>query len=184
MNIQARLVVLYGPPGSGKLTVAEELAAITQFKLFHNHLTVNAVRALFEFGSPEFNRALWRVRLDLISAAAQSGADVILTLNSAHGPNSQFRDRLNDLETVISEHGGNVYCVHLEPRREVLHKRLLNPNRASQGKLMDTDRLSQLLEHWDSKPVDPLNLSIDNSELAPEVVARAIATHYNLVPNP
>ena len=38
-----KLVILYGPPGVGKLTVGRELAARTGFKLFHNHLTVDLV---------------------------------------------------------------------------------------------------------------------------------------------
>lgn len=46
-----KVVLLYGPPAAGKLTVAEELEKLTGFKLFHNHLTVNPVHALSEFGS-------------------------------------------------------------------------------------------------------------------------------------
>jgi hypothetical protein len=34
------LVFLYGPPAAGKFTVGRELAAITGFGLFHNHLTL------------------------------------------------------------------------------------------------------------------------------------------------
>lgn len=59
------LVVIYGPPASGKLTVAQELSAITGYKLFHNHLTVNAVAALFEFGTPEFTRLTQPMRSSL-----------------------------------------------------------------------------------------------------------------------
>ncbi len=39
-----KLVFIYGPPASGKLTVARELAALTGYKLFHNHLVVEALR--------------------------------------------------------------------------------------------------------------------------------------------
>jgi hypothetical protein len=71
------LVVIYGPPASGKLTVAQELSAITGYKLFHNHLTVNAVAALFEFGSAEFMRLLRHIPLALLSEAVLvDGLDV------------------------------------------------------------------------------------------------------------
>lgn len=43
------LVVIYGAPGVGKLTVARELARKTGYKLFHNHLTVDLVKSLFDF---------------------------------------------------------------------------------------------------------------------------------------
>lgn len=47
-----RLVFIHGPAASGKLTVAKELAALTGYPLFHNHLIVDALLAVFPFGSP------------------------------------------------------------------------------------------------------------------------------------
>jgi len=41
-----KLVFIYGPPASGKLTVARELATLTGYRLFHNHLIVDAVAAV------------------------------------------------------------------------------------------------------------------------------------------
>jgi len=49
-----RLVFLFGLPGSGKLTVAREPSALTGWKLFHNHLTVDLLLAVFPFGCKEF----------------------------------------------------------------------------------------------------------------------------------
>ena len=49
-----QLVFLHGPAAAGKLTVARALAARTGFALFHNHLVVDAVAAVFPFGSAEF----------------------------------------------------------------------------------------------------------------------------------
>ncbi|MBD0327065.1 MAG: AAA family ATPase, partial [Pyrinomonadaceae bacterium] len=46
-----KLIFLHGLPGVGKLTVARELAKLTGFKVFHNHLAVDLVESLFEFGS-------------------------------------------------------------------------------------------------------------------------------------
>ncbi len=47
-------VLLYGPPAVGKLTVANELAKLTDFKVFHNHLSIDLVEAVF----PEAHRLL------------------------------------------------------------------------------------------------------------------------------
>ncbi|MDV3459172.1 hypothetical protein RZN05_19400 [Sphingomonas sp. HF-S4] len=45
--------VLYGPPAAGKRTIARVIA---ELPLFHNHLVVDAVAAIFPFGAPEFVR--------------------------------------------------------------------------------------------------------------------------------
>jgi tRNA uridine 5-carbamoylmethylation protein Kti12 len=49
-----KLIFIYGLPATGKLTIAQELVAITGYKLFHNHLVVDLLQTVFEFGSPEF----------------------------------------------------------------------------------------------------------------------------------
>jgi tRNA uridine 5-carbamoylmethylation protein Kti12 len=49
-----RIVILCGLPGMGKLTIAKELARLTEYRVFHNHLVFDAVEALFPFGSPSF----------------------------------------------------------------------------------------------------------------------------------
>ena len=48
------LLFIYGPAAVGKLTVGRELAKLTGFRHFHNHLTVDAVMAVFDFGSESF----------------------------------------------------------------------------------------------------------------------------------
>ena len=49
-----KLIFLYGLPATGKLTVAMELAAMTGFRHFHNHLVVDLLLSVFDFGSPPF----------------------------------------------------------------------------------------------------------------------------------
>ena len=77
------LVYLYGPPAAGKLTIAERLAERNGWRLFHNHLTVNTITPVFDFGSPPFTEVLHRLRLDVFATAARSGVGLIFTNNSA-----------------------------------------------------------------------------------------------------
>jgi tRNA uridine 5-carbamoylmethylation protein Kti12 len=56
-------VMIYGPPGVGKLTVAMELSRLTGYKLFDNHVSIDWARTLFEFADPAFWPIVNRVRL-------------------------------------------------------------------------------------------------------------------------
>ena len=43
------LVLLHGRPASGKLTIANQLNALLGLRVFHNHLTIDVAKSLFEF---------------------------------------------------------------------------------------------------------------------------------------
>lgn len=66
------LVILYGAPGVGKLTVANMLARPTDYKIFHNHLTTDMVASLFPFGSAEAVRLTMAFRVEMIEEAAKA----------------------------------------------------------------------------------------------------------------
>ena len=73
------LVFLYGPPGVGKLTVGTELARLTGFRLFHNHLSVNLVSAVFERDSEIWLQLLRQIRRDVLTQAARHQVHLIMT---------------------------------------------------------------------------------------------------------
>jgi hypothetical protein len=110
------LIYLYGSPASGKLSVAEKLAELTGFTLFHNHVTVNAIGSVFPFGSEAYEAVLYRLRLDVFGTAAKTGTSLIFTNNSAWpGPNgrARFQAFSTDAEHAVETHGGRTVFIRL-----------------------------------------------------------------------
>src|SRR5689334_16095796 len=103
-----RFVFLYGPPGVGKLTVGRELAGLTGFKLFHNHLMVNAVQAVFPRGSDSWDRLIRECQCLVLAEAARAGVDLVMTW--AHGVSEDIPRRYTD---VVESNGGRVLFVRL-----------------------------------------------------------------------
>jgi hypothetical protein len=66
----AHLVVIFGPPASGKAAVGHALAAATGYRFFHNHLTADPAAALFGWGSERFERTVDAMRDLLFREAA------------------------------------------------------------------------------------------------------------------
>jgi hypothetical protein len=66
------LVFIYGAPAVRKLTVGLELAALTGFKVLHNHLTVNPLVAIFERSSAPYSRLLREFRVRMLEEAVES----------------------------------------------------------------------------------------------------------------
>ena len=78
-----KLVVIFGPPAVGKMTVGFELAKLTGLKLFHNHLTIELVLNFFDFSAPQFNKLVGEFRRRIFEEVAKSdfeGIDLYIRL--------------------------------------------------------------------------------------------------------
>lgn len=61
------LVCIIGPPAVGKMTVGRELCALTGFRLFHNHMSIEPLLGVFDVGAPSFNRLNRLIRRQVIA---------------------------------------------------------------------------------------------------------------------
>ena len=59
------LLVIIGPPAVGKMTVGRALCARSDFRLFHNHHTIEPLADVFGFGSPSFDQLKDELRRDV-----------------------------------------------------------------------------------------------------------------------
>ena len=133
---QMQLIFLHGAPAVGKLTVARELAALTGFRLFHNHLTVDLVTSLFPFGSESFILLREQIWLAAFAEAARSGVSLIFTFN----PERTVRERfIQDALDTVGSAGGRVIFVELTCTAEELERRMEDPSRKEFGKLASVE---------------------------------------------
>lgn len=75
-----RLLLIIGPPAVGKMTVGREIAARSDFRLFHNHHTIEPLVEVFGYGSAPFNVLNSEFRRRVIEEAARNDVDLIFTL--------------------------------------------------------------------------------------------------------
>jgi hypothetical protein len=76
---EKRLVVLYGPPASGKLPIAEIISAQTDWILFDNSAAIDFVAQFLQPGTPRFLELIDSLRLDLVRAMLAEGGSVVFT---------------------------------------------------------------------------------------------------------
>lgn len=172
------LIFIYGPPASGKLTVAEKLAELTGYRVFHNHVTRDLVQGIYPGELAANYELVDSLREAVLSYCARRGTSVIFTF-VYDGPQDDdvVRKRLH----AVMANGGEVLLVELHAPHNVLLQRVSNISRTAHNKLRDRETLASLLQRnlYPSVPY-PDVLRIDTSEHEPDEAAALIAGHYGL----
>lgn len=111
---EMHLIFLHGPMASGKLTTAHALARLTGIPVFHNHLVVDTLLAVFPFGSEPFVRLREQFWLEVFQEAALARRSLIFTF----APEPTVRDGFPDrARATVEDAGGRVHFVSLEVSR-------------------------------------------------------------------
>src|SRR3989344_5777302 len=171
-----KLIFLYGPPAVGKLTVAKELARLTGFSLFHNHLTVDLVASLFPMGTKEYSGLVRKIRLALIGTAAQEKiSGMIFTF--VYGVET-YKGRKDDMFVydvirTVSRYRGRVLFVKLTCETRELHRRLKHPARRLFKKVHIIKTLKSIRKNYNLDATIPFGKSfiLDTTRRSPQRVA-------------
>ncbi len=175
-----KLVFIYGPPAVGKLTVATELAKQTGFKLFDNHVSIDFVKAVFEFGIERYWKLTERFRLLMFEEAAKHGINTIFTFAYDKATDNPYVKKT--IQTVRKE-GGSVCFVQLLCDEEELARRVNSKGRRKAGKIATKKLLTSVLKRHGLGSEVPFqtSLGIDTTRVSAKKSAEMIARHYKLI---
>lgn len=174
-----KLLFIYGSPAVGKLTVANEISAVTDFKVFHNHLSIDSVKHIFDYGTKPFGRLVTLIRVETIKEAARAGQNLIYTFCYAKGADDAH---VKEVTEIVEENGGEICFVLLKAERRELDKRVTEESRKKLGKAKTVEMMDYFHATYDlfSPVPDRESLIIDNTDLSAEQAARRIIGHFNL----
>jgi hypothetical protein len=187
MNGSQKVIFIFGPPAVGKMTVAQELARMTGFKLFHNHLTIECVMPVFDYGSAEFCMLVSDIRKRMFEEVTKSNL-LGLVFTFVWALNRNYGHKLVEQWCDIFQSAGSlIYFVELEATLEERLKRNKTENRLlhkpSKRDLVMSEKIFLLNEsEWIMNTTAALAypfpyLRIDNTDLdAFQVAARICQT--------
>ncbi|MGH6631908.1 shikimate kinase [Sphingopyxis sp.] len=174
-----RLVFIHGPAASGKLTVARELAAQTGLPLFHNHLVVDALLAIFPFGSDAFVQLRETMWMDVFRAAAADGRTLIFTFHPEASVAPDFPERV---VALVEQAGGQVDFVALTCAREIVEARIDAPLRRASGKFSSVALYRELAAKgaFVYPPLPAARIAVDSGTMRPAEAAERIRAALGL----
>jgi len=176
-----KLIIIHGPPAAGKLTVANALSLRTDFKVFHNHLTIDCTEPVFEFGTPGFWEINVHLRCEIIAEAARRDIDLIHTFCYGKGDDDEY---FRQLVAAATENGGQVHVVLINCRDEVRKARIGNESRVRIRKLTDPASVDRQRRENALFSVHPdfaeETLVIDTSDISPDESASLIIERFGL----
>ena len=180
-----KLIFIYGPPATGKLTVAKELSKLTGYKIFHNHLTADLVSSIFPFGTKAYSDLVAKIRLDLIETATKNKVrGIIFTfVYGVETSGGTADDRfIKKVINKVEKRNGQVLFVKLTCEEKELRNRLKHPSRKAFKKLNKIKILQSIRKKYDLSAVVPFGKTqiIDNTKLSARKVALMIKRYYKL----
>ena len=168
------LLCIYGPAASGKLTVAKELESRTGFPVFHNHLVVDMLTPVFDFGSAPFVELRDHVWLKVLARAAEEHLPgVIFTFTPERTVHHNFIGRLTE---TMQTAGAETIFIELTCPEEELERRMENQSRFEYGKVHSLVQYRSLRDSgaFQYPRIPNTRLTIDTSKTQPPEAAETI----------
>ncbi|HWJ78266.1 MAG TPA: AAA family ATPase [Niallia sp.] len=185
-----KFILLFGPQAVGKMTVGQELAKITDLKLFHNHMTIDLVSNFFDYGTKEGKCLVQLFRKEIFESVANSNLEgMIFTYVWAFDMQEDW-DYVKEVCHLFESRGANIFFVELEADMEERLERNKSHNRLEQKptkrniawseKDLKTSMEMYRLNSLEGEIDHPNYLRINNTNLSAEDVAKYIKDRFSL----
>jgi hypothetical protein len=183
-----KFIVIFGPPAVGKMTVGYELAKITGFRLFHNHMTIELILNFFDYEQPQFHTLVAEFRKRIFEEVAASDlTGLIFTFVWALELESE-KAYIERICSIFRKKSADIYFVELEAdlperlnRNESEFRLLQKPSKQnveqSRNHLLENNEKYKLNSDGDFFYKDNY-LKINNTNLSADETARRIVEEF------
>lgn len=183
-------IFLCGPQAVGKMTVGQELAKLTGYKLFYNHMTIEWTRHIFDYDREIFWNVNANIRNEVFKEFAKSNQKgIICTGCFDFGPEIELCKK--DIKTW-TENYDKVYVVELEAdlderiKRNKTENRLKHKESKRDLEWSEKELLASVKKHkFNSDPGQGKELfenylKINNTNISAENTAKLIQEEWKL----
>ena len=180
-----KLLLIFGDMAVGKMTTGQELAKITELRLFHNHMTIEPVLEVFGDYRWDTIERLRHVFFEDFAASDKYG--MIFTCMWGFDRQSEW-EYVERITTIFKKHYADIYYVELVAPKEVRLQRNISENRLRhKASMHNTENSSRVLlsstgrySSYEGEIPFENYIKIDNTDLSPDMVAKIIKERFSL----
>lgn len=185
-----KFIIIFGPQAVGKMTVGQSLAAKTNLKLFHNHMSIDLVSTFFDYGTSAGKRLVHLIRQEIFEEVSKSNLEgLIFTYVWAFDLQSDW-EYIEQITNLFRSRGADVYFVELEADFEerkirnktehrLLHKPTKRDTQWSENELIETNQMYRLNSLPDEIQ-EQYYVRINNTHLSADTVTELIIEKFKL----
>ena len=183
-----KFLIIFGPPAVGKMTVGFEIAKLTGFKVFHNHLTIELLLNFFEYESAEFKKLNREFRRMLFEEIAKSDLPGLIFTYVWAFDIADDSEYVEEVCEIFRRENAEIYFAELEADEEIRlernktelrleHKPSKRNLKRSEDGLLRLSREHKL--NSDGETFGENYIKMNNSDLCAKDTAERIIKRFN-----
>ena len=181
-----KFLLLFGDGAVGKMTVGQELTKITDFKLFHNHMSIEPVIEIFDGYNKQVVSDFRRSVFENFAKTDKFGLIFTYIWAFDHPADWEYVEYVSN---IFKKNGGECFYVELVADQKTRLERNKTENRLSHkpskrnveisdNRIIDDDNNHRLVSFDGEIPYQNY-IKIDNTHLSPDEVAKIIKEKFN-----
>lgn len=174
-----KLILLFGPPAVGKLTVAKELQKITGYTLIHNHMILNPLSDIFGYENPIRRKLEHEFRQRIFEEAIKNNMNIITTGVIMRDNEKLYRN----LMQMVKDVDGDCLLIQLIASKEMLLSRVGDNSRKELHKISTSEAWTEFTGKYPEifkKLPGEEHMIIDTAGLSAKEVAEQIVKKHHV----